>query len=67
MSALRRLNTCPDCDAVLNAGRICEVCGIAPAQTDLDCQQSVEHVRGAVILVRPDTLNPSRIRRGRNV
>lgn len=60
MSALRRLNTCPDCDAVLNAGRVCELCGVVPAQTDLDCQQAVEHVPGAPRFVRPITLNPSK-------
>ncbi|MBW8282497.1 MAG: hypothetical protein K0M55_02750 [Rhizobium sp.] len=57
--ALRRLNICPDCDAVLNAGLICELCGVVAAQTDLDCQQVVEHQPGASRFVRPVTINPS--------
>ncbi|MDQ0132638.1 hypothetical protein J2T08_000539 [Neorhizobium galegae] len=60
-AALRRLPRCPECESVLNAGLICEFCGTAPTQTDLDCQMAIEHVTGAVILARPETLNPSRI------
>jgi ribosomal protein L32 len=53
MSALRRLRKCPDCDAVLNAGRICECCGVVPVQTDIDCQQAIECVPGALLFARP--------------
>lgn len=44
---------CPDCGTVLNAGRICEVCGVVPVQTDLDCQQAVEHLPGSMLFARP--------------
>lgn len=48
----RRLRHCPDCEAVLNAGLVCDPCGVLPAQTDLDCQMAIEHLPGAVLFTR---------------
>ncbi|MBB3313664.1 hypothetical protein FHT78_005458 [Rhizobium sp. BK196] len=52
-AALRRLPRCPECDAVLNAGLICDCCGVVPNQTDIDCQMAVEHLPGAKLFMRP--------------
>ncbi|MBB4342117.1 hypothetical protein [Rhizobium leguminosarum] len=57
-SALERLPRCPDCEAVLNAGRICEACGVVPNQIDLDCQMAVEHLPGVVLFARPQVQRP---------
>lgn len=49
---------CPDCGAWLNAGRICEDCGVIPAQVDIDAQHTIEHQRGAVLFARPAVPRP---------
>lgn len=61
-SALNRLPRCPDCDAVLNAGCICEQCGVVPNQTDIDCQMAVEHLPGSVLFARPQVQRLKSIR-----
>ncbi|MBX5001858.1 hypothetical protein HJB72_28460 [Rhizobium lentis] len=61
-AALHRFPRCPDCDAVLNAGRICERCGVVPNQIDVDCQMAVEHLPGAVLFARPQVQRPKSIR-----